>query len=104
MGIGDSLFGSKKGPARGRASLDDDEGARRDFTRAIPREEIAQKRAPVDDWDPAPARPPAPPEVREEIPPMRRSALLPPRAYSPRASCACAAASTGSDRRRTTRS
>jgi hypothetical protein len=93
MGIFDSLFGAKKGPTRGRAPSDDEDGSRADMTRAIRREEVAQRGAPSDDWD-APARPAAPsPEYPEErapapaapSPPQRRAAPPPPPAPAPRA-------------------
>jgi hypothetical protein len=95
MGIWDSLFGTKKGPVRGRASSDDDaEASPADFTRTIRRDELAQRAAPSDDWDAPTARAGAPAESPGERAPAspppahslpRRAAPPPPPVPAPRA-------------------
>ena len=97
MGIWDKLFGTKKGPGRGRVSADDDaEPSRADYTKAIRRDELARRAAPSDEWDaPPPARPTPPAERAEDrapppTPPPRRASAppsytppSPPRAQAP---------------------
>ena len=99
MGFWDSLFGTKKGPARGRAARDDDaDSGDANFTRAIRRDELERRSAPSDDWEPRPVARPAPqdeypdeptlaPPAPAHTPPRRASPPAPPapppRAYTP---------------------
>lgn len=94
MGIFDSLFGTKKGPARGRTAKEDEgDAGNAGYTRAIRRDELERQAPPADDWEPqaaprsAPVEEPAARTPAPASPPPRRTAPPPapaaPRAYTP---------------------